>query len=190
MDTKKIGEFIAACRKEKGMTQKELADALGITNRAVSINKKPIKWKKKISAKCLLGALACFAAAFLALSMQIVYLTLGKRYQMEYIYDFLPYIVNIAAIGSFFAGIYFLTKGSRKIQKLVAGICILFLVINAVFWIKDLKTMRTSIIRISPGYKKMLILKKKIPVRCQFIKIRNYGLPDVLTNFHIRCRNI
>ena len=36
MDQKKIGAFIAACRKEKGMTQQQLADRLGITNKSVS----------------------------------------------------------------------------------------------------------------------------------------------------------
>ncbi len=32
----KIGKFIAACRKEKGLTQMQLAEKLNITNRAVS----------------------------------------------------------------------------------------------------------------------------------------------------------
>ena len=36
MDQEKIGKFIAACRKEKGLTQAVLAEKLGITNRAVS----------------------------------------------------------------------------------------------------------------------------------------------------------
>ena len=31
MDQKKIGEFIAKCRKEKNLTQQELADKLNIT---------------------------------------------------------------------------------------------------------------------------------------------------------------
>ena len=36
MDPKKIGRFIAACRKEQGFTQAALAERLGITDRAVS----------------------------------------------------------------------------------------------------------------------------------------------------------
>ena len=36
MDQIKIGNFIASCRKEKGMTQAVLAEKLGITDRAVS----------------------------------------------------------------------------------------------------------------------------------------------------------
>ena len=36
MDQEKIGKFIAACRKERGMTQAVLAEKLGITDRAIS----------------------------------------------------------------------------------------------------------------------------------------------------------
>ena len=36
MDQVKIGQFIATCRKEQGMTQANLAEKLGITDRAVS----------------------------------------------------------------------------------------------------------------------------------------------------------
>jgi len=36
MDQKKTGKFIAQCRKEKGLTQAQLAEDLGISNRAVS----------------------------------------------------------------------------------------------------------------------------------------------------------
>jgi len=36
MDQEKIGKFIAECRKEKGMTQNELAGKLGVTDKAVS----------------------------------------------------------------------------------------------------------------------------------------------------------
>ena len=36
MDQMKIGRFIAACRKEKGMTQKELAKQVGVSDKAVS----------------------------------------------------------------------------------------------------------------------------------------------------------
>ena len=40
MDTEKIGALIAKLRKEKGLTQKELANQLHITDRAVS------KWER------------------------------------------------------------------------------------------------------------------------------------------------
>lgn len=36
MEQKKIGEFIAAQRKEKQMTQKQLGEALGISDKAIS----------------------------------------------------------------------------------------------------------------------------------------------------------
>jgi len=36
MNQIKIGKFIASCRKEQGMTQANLAEKLGITDRAVS----------------------------------------------------------------------------------------------------------------------------------------------------------
>jgi transcriptional regulator with XRE-family HTH domain/DNA-directed RNA polymerase subunit RPC12/RpoP len=36
MDQSKIGAFIAACRKQQGLTQMQLAEKLGITDRAVS----------------------------------------------------------------------------------------------------------------------------------------------------------
>ena len=36
MDQEKIGKFIAKLRKEKNLTQNELAESLGITDRAIS----------------------------------------------------------------------------------------------------------------------------------------------------------
>ena len=36
MDQKRIGAFIAQCRREKNLTQIQLAEQLGITNQAVS----------------------------------------------------------------------------------------------------------------------------------------------------------
>lgn len=36
MDTEKIGRFIAVRRKERGLTQQQLADELGLTNKAIS----------------------------------------------------------------------------------------------------------------------------------------------------------
>ena len=40
MDQIKIGKFIAECRKDKGLTQMQLAESLHITDRAVS------KWER------------------------------------------------------------------------------------------------------------------------------------------------
>lgn len=43
MDQKKTGRFVAERRRELGLTQKELAEKLGITDRAVS------KWENGVS---------------------------------------------------------------------------------------------------------------------------------------------
>ena len=43
MDLNKIGKFIASCRKEKNLTQEQLAEKLYITDRAVS------KWERGLS---------------------------------------------------------------------------------------------------------------------------------------------
>ena len=45
MDQLKIGKFIAECRKQKNLTQMELAEKLGITDKAVS------KWERGVSHK-------------------------------------------------------------------------------------------------------------------------------------------
>ena len=36
MNQEKIGKFIAQCRKEKNMTQEQLAERLGVTNKSIS----------------------------------------------------------------------------------------------------------------------------------------------------------
>ncbi len=43
MDSQKIGQRIASLRKEQNLTQQELADRLGVTNKAVS------KWERGVS---------------------------------------------------------------------------------------------------------------------------------------------
>ena len=43
MDSLKTGELIAAARKEKNMTQRELASTLHVSDRAVS------KWERGVS---------------------------------------------------------------------------------------------------------------------------------------------
>lgn len=202
MDIKKTGEFIAVCRKEKGMTQKELADALGITNRAVSkwetgagmpdigileelskaldvtvdellkgeknteaetkvpmLKKKRLTCLPRVSKKQMLGAGFCFLFGILAVSMQAVYLTLGRRYQIEYIYDAFPFLVNVCAIALFLAGILFLAKGKRLVRNGAVIVAAVFFLINIGAWVGAGK-MNTSIVRIAPNYRKMLVLKE------------------------------
>lgn len=69
MDNLKTGAFIKSCRKEKNMTQKELADRLHVTDRAVS------KWERGLSAPdiALLEPLASM------LGVTIVELLSGER---------------------------------------------------------------------------------------------------------------
>ena len=43
MDQLKIGKFIADCRKQKNLTQMQLAEKLGITDKAIS------KWERGIA---------------------------------------------------------------------------------------------------------------------------------------------
>lgn len=43
MDQTKIGQFIAACRKEQGLTQEQLAEHLGVSKNAVS------KWERGLN---------------------------------------------------------------------------------------------------------------------------------------------
>ena len=43
MDNPKVGAFVAQLRKEQNLTQKELADRLNVTDKAVS------KWEKGVS---------------------------------------------------------------------------------------------------------------------------------------------
>lgn len=61
---------------------------------------------------------------------------------------------------SFLIGIYCLTEGRKMIRQWTNRSCGVVFLINAVFWMKDLNTMQTSVVRISPGYKKMLVLKQ------------------------------
>ena len=50
MNQKDIGKFIAACRKKNNLTQAQLAEQLGITDRAVS------KWETGNRCGCGAGA--------------------------------------------------------------------------------------------------------------------------------------
>ena len=44
MDLEKIGNFIASLRKEKGLTQEKLGEALGVSSKTIS------KWERGVNA--------------------------------------------------------------------------------------------------------------------------------------------
>lgn len=46
MDLIKIGKFIAELRKENGLTQEQLGDKIGVTNKTIS------RWETGVSCKC------------------------------------------------------------------------------------------------------------------------------------------
>lgn len=58
MDQEKIGVFISTLRKEQGMTQQQLADAIGVSNKTISkweCGVSPTKGYQKQSMKHLLA---------------------------------------------------------------------------------------------------------------------------------------
>ena len=43
MDSVRFGQFVARCRREAGLTQRELGERVGVTDKAVS------KWERGVS---------------------------------------------------------------------------------------------------------------------------------------------
>lgn len=73
MDQQKIGRFIAACRKERGMTQAQLGERLGVSNKAVS------KWE---TGRCL-PDVSLFGDICLLLGIALNELFAGERIAQE-----------------------------------------------------------------------------------------------------------
>lgn len=69
MDTRQIGIFISRCRKEKNLTQKELADIIGVSDKSVS------KWERGIN----LPESSLFIPLCEALDIQVQELLLGEH---------------------------------------------------------------------------------------------------------------
>ncbi|MDE6953987.1 MAG: helix-turn-helix transcriptional regulator [Erysipelotrichales bacterium] len=69
MNTKKIGLFISSCRKEKGLTQKQLADYIGVSDKSVS------KWERGIN----LPESSLFIPLCETLDIQVQELLLGEH---------------------------------------------------------------------------------------------------------------
>lgn len=73
MNTQKTGMFIAQCRKNKKMTQKQLADYLGISDKSVS------KWERGIN----LPESSLFIPLCKCLDIEVQELLLGERIDKE-----------------------------------------------------------------------------------------------------------
>lgn len=73
MDTKKVGAFIAKCRKEKGLTQKQLAEAIGVSDKSVS------KWE----AGANLPQSALFVPLCECLEIEVQELIKGEKIEKE-----------------------------------------------------------------------------------------------------------
>lgn len=199
MDYNKTGQLIARRRKAVGLTQKELAARLGVTNKAVS------KWETggglpdvgmlkqlcrilEISVDELLdgeqrgtrggsdgrgiadeeearrrkkrktAGVVCAVPALLLLCMQLAYVTAGKAYQMEYISDFLPYLVNMLLILLLAAAaiLFFWENRAVRIGAAAAGGAIVLGVLAV--GVRETKG-RGAVWSLSPDYRHMLVLK-------------------------------
>ena len=142
MDQKKIGKFIAECRKQRGMTQMQLAEKLCITDKAIS------KWERGIampdsSIMLLLCDILCIS---------VNELLCGERIEMEsneqkneqLLLDMATelekknktiwtsmWVLMIVSLTAFFAGTavaaFLIPEGIWQLAVLL-GMCVLFLI--------------------------------------------------------------
>lgn len=133
MNTEQTGSFLAKLRKEKDMTQKELAKLLGVTGRTVS------EWERGISSPdiSLIDDLARI------LDTTILELLRGKELEREEI------IENKALIETMkYAAMDTKNKIKRKISKLCIAVVGLMLILLCFFNVKGLyyltKTYKTT----------------------------------------------
>ena len=73
MDNVIIGKFIAQCRKEKGLTQAQLAERLGVSDKSVS------RWENGIT----MPDISLYEPLCLALDVQVSELLYGKRMSVD-----------------------------------------------------------------------------------------------------------
>lgn len=141
MDQKKIGKFIAECRKQRGMTQMQLAEKLCITDKAIS------KWERGIampdsSIMLLLCDILCISVNELLCGERIemesneqkneqLLLDMAKELEKKNktIWTSM-WVLMIVSLTAFFAGtavVAFLIPEGIWQLALLLGMCVLFL---------------------------------------------------------------
>ena len=73
MDNVKIGQLIALCRKERGMTQTQLAEQLGVSNKSVS------RWENGVT----MPDMSLYEPLCLALNIQLSELLYGQKMSIQ-----------------------------------------------------------------------------------------------------------
>jgi len=118
MDQEKIGRFISMCRKEKNMTQEQLAEKLGVSNKSVS------RWEngKNMPDYSLLKDLCCI------LSISINELFSGERISNgDYKKKADENIIKLTELISF-----------KSMKFGIIGMCIIFMILVLISAYKDI----------------------------------------------------
>lgn len=116
MNQEKIGMFIAECRKEKNLTQKDLADKLGITDKAVS------KWE---NGRCM-PDISSLQALTSVLGITINELLAGERITEE--------DTEEKSEENIFALLKKINKTNTRLQKILLCLMSVFAVIGAILF--------------------------------------------------------
>lgn len=217
MDNEKFGKFIKELRTKNHMTQKELAEKINITDKAISkwerglsfpdismlnilaetfdVNvseilnaeygkkeevdiekivaerikeidaKKEKRDEKRKKIKKIIGIVS-FIIFLVCSIMQLGFLTVLKRYQFEYVLDFIFYIVNGIILITAGVSILFLFDLRRYHKEnlkniLTISIVILLVIVNFIFALANIKNKK-SIIRFSNNLSNELVLKQDL----------------------------
>lgn len=123
MNTNQMGALIARLRKEKGMTQQELADRLGVTDKAVS------KWERGLACPDI----ACLPQVAEILGVNVDELLSGLRSESPHpfrelsrgdIKDMCLLLCRCVSLGLAVGGLVIFLMGKLSISDLGVMLCI------------------------------------------------------------------
>ena len=112
------------------------------------------KWVKVIGWSLFLIATGFFC-------LQVGYLFLHARFQVEYIDNRLFYIINILSLILLFLAIILLLKTSKRFKLISSGLVVLF-VIAHIFLLVDSNNKIKNITSISPDFKHVFSIKENV----------------------------